>query len=272
MGLMIIPDLLNADQPLIDTFASKVTVLDDLYAFQRWLQEAKQQIEVNFLLGGEGRANGIHPSSISKVNGCELAWLWELTGEIEKKEKIDPHSQNIFDLGTAMHNVLQTHFHAMYGNQFESEVALKIPELCVTSHADGLFTFSDYRFILEIKTIKEGGSKGWTTVQTAPMEDHRRQAMLYMKAANVPFALMLYFNKNTSRMKEHVIVYDEKVWQSLLKDIEKVIAASKGIGGGHITPRPGYACRWCGYLHACEHGRNKGNGKSSRRSWGRAGS
>jgi hypothetical protein len=262
-----IADLQRASAEEISEAAGTVTVLDDLYAFQRWLQEAKEQIEVNFLLGGEERANGIHPSSISKVGGCELAWLWELTGEVEKKEKYDPHSQNIFDLGTAMHNVLQTHFHAMYGDQFESEVPLVIPELHVTSHADGLFDFSGIRFILEIKTIKEGGSRGWTTVQTSPMEDHRRQATLYMKAAGVPFALILYFNKNTSRMKEHVITFDEEVWQGLLGDIEKVLAASNG--EGHITPRPGYGCRWCGYQWTCEHGR-QGNGKSSRRAWGRA--
>lgn len=267
MAIMTIPDLIEATPDEVRHYAKKIGVVDDLHKHQWWMQQAKHQVEVSFLLGGEERANGVHPSSVSKVNGCELAWLYELTGEVPKKERVDPHSQNIFDLGTAMHNVLQSQFHDMYGEQFESEVHLTIPELMVTSHADGLFSFSDHRFILEIKTIKEGGSKGWNTIQNAPMEDHRRQATVYMVASNVPYALILYFNKNTSHMKEHVVTYDEEVWNPIKEDIEKIIAVANE-GEGRITPRPGYGCRWCGYMHGCEHGRNHG-GKSSRRSWGR---
>jgi len=267
MNFHTIEDLQGASEEDVRKALSRVTVIDDLAAHLKWLNDNKIKLPVQFDLGGEERSLGIHPSSACKPGVCPLQLVYECTGEVEPLDKVGHDLQDTFDIGTAKHAMLQAQLKDMFDDQFEKEVSLEDDDLHIDSHADGLFTFPSLRFILEIKTIKEGGNFGFEKVQNKPLESNLRQMMMYMRLANVPFGLLFYYCKNNSLKKEHAMVYDPAIWGEIEELVTPVVDAAYN-GGPDVTPKVGGHCKWCKFHHGCTHGRRHTNGKSSRRSWG----
>ena len=247
-----------------------VTIEEDFYRWSRWLHDSETTTTVTVSLKrSQGRSLGIHPSSACKKDPCLLKIYYECTGEIEPKRSFDPKMQLVWDTGTLYHEMMQQFIKDMYGDQFESEVSLKDKTLRIKSHTDGIFDFTDVRVILEMKTIKEGGNFGWAKVQVKPFDDTVRQAHFYMKLADVPFALLLYINKNTSigeptQIKEHAVAFDPYLWDEIEQEVlQPVIAAAYG-NGPMVRARPGWNCRMCDFQHACpsaEGGKKDGSRK-----------
>lgn len=256
MSILTIDDLKTASDKEVEEAKKQITIKEELYAYQRWLNQQEDGIVIPVRLGGSKRGLGIHPSSVSKVGACPYKVYLECTGDVKKIDVIKPEIQDTFDLGTAKHTVMQAFLHEMYGDQFQDEVKLTDKELHIHSHADGLFSFPDVRFILEIKTIKEGGSFGFDKVRRKPMVDHVRQTTMYMKLENVPFGLIYYYNKNTSEVLEHVITYDPEVWMTIEMFILPIIEAAYGDRKPPLG-KVSYGCRWCGYSHSCAAYRRK---------------
>lgn len=266
MAILTIADLGRASDQEIDDTVQEITLLDDLYHFLKWTEDEHQQYEVAFKLGGDIRNLGVHPSSVSKVGACPLKIFWECTGDVKKMEPFDTDRQDIFDIGTAMHEVLQARFQAMYQEQFVPEVKLGIPELHITGHCDGVFYFPRYRFILEIKTIKESDTQyGFAKAQRAPLVEHVRQLTIYQKALDIPFGLLFYYCKNNSLKAEHVQVFDPMIWEDLKQFITPIAAAAYD-GGAPVAAKAGFNCRFCGFLHSCKAGRRRNDSRSDRRS------
>jgi hypothetical protein len=254
-----IDDLRQASDEEIEAAKAEITVVDDLYTYLAWLNSSKgEQSTVKFKVGHRDRSLGIHPSTVAKEGVCKLRVLWEVTGEVPSRRKFDPKMQLIWDLGTAMHSMMQKHFSDMYGVQFVEEVFGGDKELLISSHADAVFDFARVRFIFEMKTIKEGGNFGFAKVQHAPFKDNVRQTMTYMKLHDCPFGLIFYFAKNNSEIKEHVVVWDDELWDEIQNEtILPVIEAANG--GPMIEPTTGWHCRnQCQFYHGCEAGRNHG--------------
>jgi CRISPR/Cas system-associated exonuclease Cas4 (RecB family) len=266
---------------LIERYKKAVTIVPDLKEHLKWMYDNNVSIKVRSTLKRrQGRTLGIHPSSACKPKVCKLKLYYECVEEIEPKRTYDPKMQEIWDLGTLMHDRLQTFLSDMYGDQFESELALSIPELHIIGHTDGLFIFEahdglrSYRFILEIKTIKEGKEKssyGWASVQHKPMKDNVRQAHFYMKAKNVPFAIIFYISKNTGEFLEHAVTFDPKIWAELEETIADPIEAAYGDTNVNVKASPGWNCRWCDYEHGCAAAKRKKGGRRAKgsRTWKR---
>lgn len=264
-----IDDLKTTTKEELEQAIQKVTVLEDLNTYIKWLNSPEGTMtEIHFKVGwNKHRAAslGLHPSQLSKADPCLLKLYYEATGKLESKPQVDPTLYMTFDIGTAAHSLLQTHFLHMYEDQFEEEVWLKDKRLLIhSSHTDGRFHFKDVRFLLEIKTIKEGGNFGWEKVQDRPFDDHVRQVMTYMYLDKCPFGLILYWCKNNSKLKEHVVVWSDQVWNEIeggtidpvLKSIEE---------DTEPVANPGYHCRWCDFLHGCGPGKGNKNGKRNSR-------
>lgn len=264
MKITTIEELMNADMHQKAEVKQQITVVNDLYTYMKWLRDG-HQIPVTFTLGSsEKRSLGVHPSSISKSGVCPLKIYYECVGsETLDAETVtadfDMESQDTYDIGTAKHRMLQTMFLDMYGDQFAEEVKLSIPEYHIEGHADGVFSFPNYRFVLEIKTIKESKSQfGFEAVQHSPMPDHLRQTMLYMKALNVPFGLIFYWCKNNSMKKEHVVEYDQSIVDKLLKTVKPIVDAAYN-NGPMVIGQPGLGCSKCAYLPICKTGKGEAN-------------
>lgn len=265
MMIKTIEDLRNATKEEIEEAKKQVSVLDDLYAYIKWLNSAEGgETEVRFKVGWDkhrANAKGLHPSALAKTDPCLLRLYYDVTGDVEPKPKVDVTNYMTFDIGTAAHSLLQTHFLHMYEEQFEEEVWLRDKRILInSSHTDGRFNFQDVRFLLEIKTIKEGGSFGWEKIQDRPFPDNVRQVMTYMALDDCPFGLVFYWCKNNSKMKEHVIVFDDEVWEGLKKTAVLPIVGAVERGEAPVA-NAGYHCRWCDYLHGCEPGKEQKGAK-----------
>jgi hypothetical protein len=266
MSLHTIEDLHNASEADVRKALSRVTILDDLAAYTKWMNDNPYELEIKFTLGHQERSLGVHPSSVCKPGVCPLQLVYECTGEVKALNVIGHDTQDTFDIGTAKHAMLQAMLHDMFGDQFKDEVSLVDKELHISSHADGLFLFPSLGFILEIKTIKEGGNYGFEKIQSKPLESNLRQMMMYMKLANVPFGLLFYWCKNNSGKKEHAVVFDQEIWDDLEGVIRPVVDHAYN-NGPEVVPKVGAHCKWCKFHHGCKFGRRHSNGKSSRRAW-----
>lgn len=249
-----ISDLLVAqkEEPdVVQEYLRRVSVVPDMERYLRWVKQGGEPIEGTFrLAGGQGRSSGIHPSSASKKGVCPLLLYYECTGEVTKKPKWDFRMETTYDIGTMLHCMIQQILNDMYGDQFCDEVSLTHDELHIVSHTDGIFDFTDYRFLLEIKSIKEGGNWGFERVQAKPLVDHPRQGTFYMACSDVPFLLILYINKNGSLYKEHAQVFNPELWQELKDVITPVVDAAYN-GGPMVTGHVGSHCKRCPYAHGC---------------------
>jgi len=245
-----------------------VTVLGDLRKYLRWLDDHEVTTTVTSKLKREKlRAKGIHPSSACKKKACLLKLFYECTYQVKPAKKFDAKSQLTWDIGTMLHDMMQQHFSAMYGEQFQYEVPLQYGH--IKSRTDGIFSFDHYRFILEMKSIKEGGNFGWEKVQASPMEDNVRQAHFYMWLANIPMALLLYINKNGSEFKEHAVLFNPVLWNEIEQNVLTPVLSAAFEKGPMVPALPGWHCRWCDFAHACPE---KGGKKDADSDWSEEGS
>lgn len=257
-GIFTIDEFRKATEEQKEEALKLVTIKEDLLSWVAWLNSpAGSQIEGTFKLGfhENTRKRGLHPSSIAKKGECLYKHYLDLTGEIPAERSITQRMQFIFDIGTIIHAMLQMHLGHMYGDQFQDEIGMVNKKLRLVGHTDGRFLFSLIRFLLEIKSIKEGGNFGFEKVQDRPFPDNVRQSHCYMFLSDCPFSLLFYFCKNTGEIKEHGVMWDEEIWEGILKEpIYPVLEAVKE--KTPPPPKPGYLCRErCSYYHGCEYGR-----------------
>lgn len=245
-------EVIETDFNLVKRYLDKVTVEEDLTNYLYWLYENEKATVIKAKLERyRRRSKGIHPSSASKTGVCLLKLYYECTFEVEPRGAYDQKMQLTWDVGTLLHETYQTWFKAMYGKQFRAEVPLKSDDGYIKSRTDGIFTFSDYRFILEAKSIKEGGNYGWDTIQSKPMEDHVRQAHFYMWLSDAPFALIFYMNKNAGEFKEHAVYFNQNLWDEIMDGVLGPVVDAAYLGGPMVDANPQWACRWCLFQHGC---------------------
>lgn len=274
--IITLEDLMNAAPSEVQAHLAKVTVDKDLKEYLKWLDDNEVTTEVPLeLKRNKSRSKGIHPSAACKDGACLLKLYYDCTHLIEPRKRFNRESQLTWDIGTMLHCVFQTWFKQMYGGQFKDEVFLRDEDLSIKSHADGLFTFSDHRFILEIKSIKEGGNYGFEKVQMKPMADNVRQAHFYMALSDAPFALLLYVCKNNSKWKEHAVAFDFKLWDRIVADVVKPVIETAYGDGEMVKASPGWGCRWCDYEYSCPEAqsyksRGDTNATQNARKWARS--
>lgn len=245
------------DPEAIEEALKKVAIKENLSEWLEWIYH--EEVSLKFVVNlnrKKWRSSGLHPSTICKKGVCLLKVYYEAAGSLKPLRQYKEQNNLTFDVGTMVHVMLQSHLDNMFNHekqQFESEVRLRDDELHIRSSTDGLFTFPDLRFILEIKSIKAGGNFGFEKVQHEPLEDTTRQTNMYMRLADVPFGLVFYFGKNTSDTIEHALTFDQELWDEIHSDvIDPVVKAAWG-KGKMVKASPGWHCRQCDYQYGCPH-------------------
>ena len=250
-----IAEFMTAKSDEFDAIKDKISIVQDIIKFKHWLESNETSIDVPLKIGSK-RSLCVHPSSVCKSGVCPKKIYYECTGELDKDKCYSLELHNTFDTGTALHALLQAYCENIYNDdhitQFQKEVKLEAPEIHMKGSADGLFTFTDHRFILEIKSIKEGGNCGWEKVQTKPLTDNERQLRIYMHMSDVPFGLLYYWCKNNGAVKEHVVTYDGGiVWNETIALVTPVVNAVYN-GGPPVVGTVGSVCRMCDYSYGCD--------------------
>jgi CRISPR/Cas system-associated exonuclease Cas4 (RecB family) len=259
-----IQQLKEASAKDVEMTIKNLGVVHDLHRYLNWVGETLTPTKGNFKIGPDERKLGVHPSTVSHKGVCPVKVYYECTGDIEPSgANVKPVDRITFDLGSMVHIMLQTHFKNIYDDQFKYEVKLKDKDLHMTSSADGIFEFSNTRAVIEIKSIKEGGSYGFDKVQTKPFTDHIRQATCYMRMADIPFAIILYFCKNNSQLLEHAIQYDESIWNEIEQEVKPIVEAAYN-KGPMVQPKAGSNCYSCQFAHGCPHSERKHESEKTR--------
>lgn len=106
-------------------------------------------------------------------------------------------------------------------------------EARVMGHNDGFLYWNNDYVILELKTANAYNYAG---LKLRPSENHVGQVQVYMAMHGYKTAVIIYFNKDTSEMAYHWIVFDEQVANSLLNKGRSVRIYAEG------GPLPGRLC------------------------------
>lgn len=175
-----------------------------------------------------------HPSSLSQ--NCDFRLFLQLLGGEEAK-KCSPKKQAVYDLGTVS-GLMMEYYHgtqALYHNwEYDSEVKLwkgspAADELMLCGSADGVCTRVitlpgglkiKVRFIWEYKTSNDNGFGG---LGNRPASAYVKQVHAYMLSGNIPFAVVLYTNKDNSNFRAFLVFYSDTVWKPIRERLLRII-------------------------------------------------
>lgn len=208
-----------------------------------------------------GRQGVFHPSALGM---CGAMNVYEFIGA-KKIETLEPESLEIFDMGHAVHELVQGRFADManwaeaksFGYQFQKEVPYdpKTDMLYNTFGCGGttdgiLEIWTDtwkQRGIIEIKSINDDGYKKLTK----PKIEHLEQAHLYCFRFDCPIMWIWYYNKNTSRRQVFPYVFDQAIFDGA---VAKLDAWHQHALRGTLPPREEsfFGCKGCGYRDVCQ--------------------
>jgi hypothetical protein len=269
-SIMTLDDLRKAkveNPALVHDLLSRVGVVKDLedYLWRKSASELQTTV-LTKLKRVKQRSRGIHPSSACKKGVCLKKVFYDCVEELVSNSEYNRNYELTWDIGTFLHELHQAYFTDMFGSQFRAEVPISKPELLLKSSTDGIFDCSNYRSVLEMKSIKEGGNYGWEKIQAKPFEDNVRQAHFYMWMLDIPFGNILYICKNTSDYKEHAFAFDDVIWDDIVNNVINPVVAAVN-GGPMVEAKPGWGCKMCGYKHGCPDSKRSSNDARSIESW-----
>lgn len=208
----------------------------------------------------EPRLPGIHPSQVP--HPCLLKIYNEMVGT-PGEEKIDSRTALIFDLGHAVHDMIQTYGKdGAWGPEYRPEVRISkefqelSEELMLEGHADAenvlVIDTPDSPAVYEVGLVHEYktiNSNGFEKL-TRPKPEHKMQAVIYSAALNRPVVVYLYMNKNDSSLMDFPVPFEPELWTN--------VSAKLRILMTHYntkTPPPassGYHCQQCAYVKTCD--------------------
>lgn len=123
----------------------------------------------------------------------------------------EPRTQSIFKEGAAIHAMIQSWLKAMgeldgFPQFVGNEVRIDSDDFNISGYIDSVVSFgggksADEATIIEIKTINDYQFQQLK----GPKPEHKMQVGAYMMATGIPEAIILYYNKNDSSMKEYLV-------------------------------------------------------------------
>jgi hypothetical protein len=227
-----------------------------------------------------------HPSSLS---GCPTASVYEKLGFVLPGAPFDARLLRIFDVGHAVHDMLQGQFikagivpliqwpepltHRTYaynglyteervpaGELFPAvEVPIQDEEYKLRGTLDVIFEIKALRFVGELKTKH---SSSFAKMQDA-QEEHKVQACCYHwkaldnKWVNTDYAVCLYFSKDDSHIAEFKVPMTETRIKALKDKIDLMNAMVFEYTAHDKFPEPYYKepqkppCRNCKWAQGC---------------------
>lgn len=220
-------------------------------------------------LEDEGRALGVFSASdLGNKTGHSLCGKYPIGCarllyyryiEQEPRDKIPPRLRRIFDTGKGIHEQLQGYLHIIADhleaetfvdeaecNPENSEVANSYD---IESTTDGVWTISvpdlALRYGLEIKSMKDELFRKLNGAEIY----HVVQCHVYMACLDLPFMVVLYYNKNDSSMAEFVVSFNDEIWNAITEKINYVRRCA--VDEEEPEREVGFHCRTCRYAYVC---------------------
>jgi len=189
----------------------------------------------------------IHASS---AHMCVRRLYYDVIADKAPKSNINTQLQITFQMGHAIHDVVQKALHASLGENFKDEVRVDLDEaFVINSRTDGVCVLPTARVLLEIKSIGKEFDR-----LTEPKPEHLTQAMgIYATALDVPFVSYLYVSKLwPHEVKEFVLPYNERVYKRWWRKKGSLVEAAIEAGEPPIADADKYQCKDCPYNYFCE--------------------
>jgi CRISPR/Cas system-associated exonuclease Cas4 (RecB family) len=236
------------------------------------------------------RYPGIHPSQLP--GPCLLRIYNEMIG-LPQSDKTDAKGRMIFDIGTAIHEILQASgwsgfpddpeqvtdaavnvmmmkygLGGAWGDDYESEVTVSshthalAKELMIEGHVDAenILRIDDVPglpYVFEVGLVHEYKSinqNGFDKL-TRPKPEHTTQATIYAAVLDRPVVVYLYVNKNDSNMADFPVAFDPTIWEPL----KQKCVTLKSYFETQTTPPAtiNYGCKDCRYAFSCDTYKSK---------------
>lgn len=176
------------------------------------IKAMKERIK-EFNHGEDPEGEFFHPSALG---GClRRTWFAAKGADPEPRAKADELRDHfVFEVGTAFHTLLQNLIERA-GIMEAREVAIMDVKEKILGHCDVVIEVEGVRYVVEIKTIN---LRGFASVAKQPQHAHKIQAHAYMKPLKADWAIILYYCKETSAVREHVIQFDPKFYKQWVRD------------------------------------------------------
>ena len=205
--------------------------------------------EINIYLQGMNREDAQRSSgyySPSSISYCARAMFYQRTG-VQQNECVYPATRVIFEIGHAVHEMLQGWLMEILGDDcFRTEVLCIDEELHLKRSADELLELPNERRMLEIKSISPKGYEGLTR----PLPGHLLQAHCYAHMMDTPLIWFLYFNKSNGEMRTFDAIFDKKIWNQVVDKLDRV---ERCVQKGNPPPKEiGRGCNECKFAWHCD--------------------
>ena len=225
-------------------------------------EEVKYQVKIS---PGTSRAQGVHASEVA---GCGRALFYGMMGVERKSNNTNTGMIMRFNLGHAIHALLQHDFrlicekfvHEGATLSFEKEAKISpalggaAEEWNIHSSCDGVFTWYEdgepvRRLGLEIKSESE---KGFLDLHN-PRDKHRAQTTVYMKCLDLPMIWVLYYNKSNSNFTAPSPPWLFQFNHNARDQLERRIAdATINVRRNSLPDKEEtYECSWCPFAWTC---------------------
>ncbi|HQP38617.1 MAG TPA: hypothetical protein PLI95_25705 [Polyangiaceae bacterium] len=223
--------------------------------------EAAYQAHIDGLKS-ENRQGHFHPSAVGM---CGRRNVYEYIRAPMDVDAVPGDLQEIFDLGHAIHDIVQRRFEAMIQElttdtltfRFQREVPhdpatdwLRL-EFGIGGTCDGVVEIEGpgwkQRGILEVKSIADDGFNKLT----GPKAEHVDQAHIYALRFDCPIMWIWYYNKNRSKRRVFAVVFDAERAQRILN---KYMGWLQHVSAGTLSEREEsrFACPDCAYFEICK--------------------
>lgn len=272
-SLATINELKTNPPEVTASYVQQAGKLSDFYALFKQNDLGGYSYEVD-IPGSRERAPGIHASEISH---CTRQLTYSIQG-VKRKPTTggdrDINMQMRFNLGHAVHGMLQQEFSLMctwlnssiFGNsgwsasfcpevRISEENSAVAKQWAVHSSCDGVFCFdfngeTVLRVGLEIKT-KSGPEY---EKLGKPENAHIEQTHLYMACLDLPLLWFVYYNKSNSNYTKsaapYLVQFDSNLWDNKL--VPRFAKATTSAQANQLPDRAeGMHCRWCPFAYVC---------------------
>jgi|GEM_PF-2759519 len=191
--------------------------------------------------------------------GCARLLYYRYVG-VEPRDSIPPRLRRIFDTGHKIHDQLQGYLHKVASESKQESFADEVKfdetksqladEYDIVSTADGVWEIEapdiDLCYGLEIKSMNGDLFKKLN----GPERYHVVQSHVYMACLDLPFMVILYYNKNDSSMAEFVVRFEYDIWHAITEKINYVRKCA--VEEEEPEQEIGFHCRTCRYSYICK--------------------
>jgi len=231
----------SADCDVEDKFVAKPYPLHTVTATaNHYMTEKLNDYLVSLNDVDDGRNTGFLSPSEMSISNCDRRMVYKIR-RTPRKAKIEPGLRRVFDMGHAVHEVIQRLMHQK-SEEFESETKAVVQNTLISGSCDGVLSPEG----LEIKSISNAGF----LKLKSPKSDHKKQGATYARAFGLSKMLFVYYDKKTG---DYACFYDTPSEENANETVARALRVEKMAKEERLPPRKvGWGCDTCAYKYTCK--------------------